>query len=215
MTETAHVTSQEKCVPLFRSLEGAFRHQSSMKLLSSEYMNPAVFHIHEELTKIAVIALIEVPHGAFHHLSIDIFIRPVHLAQQLFKLSSDMPRGLCIKSGILYPAGTCIGVSLKSLHTRERKEGYSDWRHLDDLPRGTISLDMRLPKDLFVGTLPKIELFGETLEGIGTLTDTRRLPETGHVHCVTGKPLNPNPFVLDLVVVETVVVKHFLYGRIL
>ena len=89
---------------------------------SNSHVNAALLHVHEKLPEVAIVAGVEVPHGALDGLAIHHLVRPVHLSQQTLDLLPHVPGRLGVEGGVLDPLIPGGGVALQVLRNRRNDD---------------------------------------------------------------------------------------------
>ena len=125
------------------------------------HVDAAPLHVDEQLTEVAVVATVEIPHGEFGKSAVERLGSPKHFAEKRFELFAHVPRGFGVERRVIDPCRSRGGAALEVLGVRRERESDDDGGNVDGFALHAVALDVGLSEDLFVGTLADVELFGE------------------------------------------------------
>lgn len=87
------------------------------------HVDAALLHVDEQLTEVAVVATVEIPHGELGERVVARFGGPEHFAEKRFELFAHVPRGFGVECGVIDPCGASVGAALEVLGVRKKGGG--------------------------------------------------------------------------------------------
>lgn len=94
-----------------------------MEACRQGHVDAALLHVDEQLTEVAVVATVEIPHGELGERAVARFGGPEHFAEKGFELFAHVPRGFCVECGVVDPCRARVRAALEVLGVRKKEEG--------------------------------------------------------------------------------------------